>query len=158
MDPQADPFLSDALKLARENARTLTGGPFAALVVRQGEVIATGTNQVVTEHDPTAHAEIKAIRSAGQRLGDWNLSGCVLYSSCEPCPMCLAAAYWAHVDRILYAADRNDAARVGFDDRLIYQELALPPNARRIPMEQFLETAGREVLDFWHSLENRTPY
>ncbi len=158
MEPQTETFLSKTLSLARDNARTLTGGPFAALIVHQGEVVATGTNQVVGNHDPTAHAEVMAIRAAGQALGDWNLSGCELYSSCEPCPMCLAAAYWAHVDRIVYAADRDDAAGAGFDDRFLYQEMTLPVNDRRIPMVRALRNEGRQVLEFWTTLENRVQY
>ena len=158
MTQAQDDFLLQTLTLARENAGTLNGGPFGALIVREGQVIASGTNQVVPHHDPTAHAEVMAIRAAGRALENFDLSGCVLYSSCEPCPMCLAAAYWAHVDKIVYAADRQDAAAAGFDDQFLYEELVRPLGDRRIPMQRLHPQEGRAVLEFWRTLENKVPY
>src|SRR5215831_7737374 len=126
-------FLKQAIELAIENVRR-DGGPFGALVVRGGVVIATGSNQVTRNNDPTAHAEVVAIREACRVLGSFQLTGCDVYSSCEPCPMCLGALYWARPDRIFFAATHDDAAAAGFDDSFIYRELALDPAARRLPM------------------------
>ena len=119
------------------------GGPFAALVVREGEVIARGTNRVTTKNDPTAHAEVEAIRAACASLSDFQLRGCTLYTTCEPCPMCMGAIYWARPDRVVYAGTRQDAAAAGFDDAIIYDELTRPPEARRIPMIPLLREEGQ---------------
>src|SRR5581483_864719 len=126
-------FLEQAIDLAVENVRR-GGGPFAALVVKDGIVIATGVNQVTRANDPTAHAEIVAIREACRVLGDFQLTGCDLYSSCEPCPMCLGAIYWARPARLYFAATHEDAAAAGFDDAFIYEQLAVPRAERSIPM------------------------
>src|SRR5689334_16012360 len=115
-----------AIELSLENVRSGAGGPFAALVVRNGSVVATGTNQVTAAQDPTAHAEVVAIRSACQALHNFQLSDCELYTTCEPCPMCMGAIYWARLARVYYANTRDDAARIGFDDTLIYNQLVLP--------------------------------
>src|ERR1041385_7640037 len=120
-------FLREAIALAAEHSRRRDGGPFGARVVRDGTVLGRGWNQVTSENDPTAHAEVSAIRMACRELRDFRLTGCAHYASCEPCPMCLAAAYWARVERIVYAATRADAAAIGFDDSRLYDELALAP-------------------------------
>lgn len=126
-------FLRRSVELALDNVRTSSGGPFGAVVVCQGRIIAEGTNQVTSSSDPTAHAEIVAIRAACRRLRRFHLLGCDLYASCEPCPMCLGAIYWARLERVFFAASRADAAAVGFLDAELYQELVLPPSERRIP-------------------------
>ncbi|MFE8071283.1 nucleoside deaminase [Marinobacteraceae bacterium S3BR75-40.1] len=153
-----DEFILHALNLAEVNAQSLKGGPFGAVVVRDGQIIAEGVNQVLQDHDPTAHAEIVALRAAGARLQQWHLTGCTLYTSCEPCPMCLGAAYWAHVDRIVFAADRHDAAAVGFDDNALYQEFQLPTDQRRMAMERHQPERGRAVLQGWFALDDKVPY
>lgn len=151
-------FLCEALDLAIENVTSGRGGPFAALIVRNGDVIAQGTNVVTTTNDPTAHAEIMAIRRACDAQDDFELTGCTLYATCEPCPMCLGAVYWAHLDRVYYAATRADAAAAGFDDDHIYEELIAPPDARRIPMKQALREAAQRPFEAWRDYENRVEY
>ena len=126
MTEQDKRFIQMAIDLATENVRN-GGGPFGAIVVKDGEVIATGVNRVTANNDPTAHAEVQAIRAACAKTGNFELKGCVLYTSCEPCPMCLGAIYWSRVDRVVYAGTQNDAADAGFDDSFIYDELELPP-------------------------------
>jgi guanine deaminase len=126
-----DQFLAQAVALATASVEQ-GGGPFGALVVRNGEIIGRGTNSVTLNHDPTAHAEVQAIRDACSNSKDFTLSGATLYASCEPCPMCLAAIYWARLDRIVYAASREDAAAVGFDDGVIAEEMQLPPERRSL--------------------------
>jgi guanine deaminase len=136
-----------------------SGGPFGAVIVGPGgRVVAEGCNRVTSANDPTAHAEITAIRAACAALGTFKLEGCTLYTSCEPCPMCLAAAYWARVDAIVYGASREDAAAAGFDDAFLYDELALAPEARRMPMRRVAADAAAALLDEWNVLEGRTPY
>jgi guanine deaminase len=127
-------YLSQVIELAAENARSGRGGPFAALVVKDGAVVATGVNSVSAANDPTAHAEVMAIRAACRALGSFQLDGCELYSSCEPCPMCLGAIYWARPARVYYAATCQQAADAGFDDSYIYQQFQLPHAERAIPM------------------------
>jgi len=134
------------------------GGPFGAVIVQAGLIVSEGWNQVTSSNDPTAHAEIMAIRSAAASLGRFSLAGCTLYTSCEPCPMCLAAAYWARVDRVVYAATRQDAAAIGFDDHAIYRELALPASQRSLPMQQMLHAEGVQVFDAWRAKADKTPY
>lgn len=147
-----------AIALAIENVQSRRGGPFAALVVKDGEVIAEGTNLVTSANDPTAHAEIVAIREACRTLGDFQLHGCDLYTTCEPCPMCLGAIYWARPARILYAATAADAAAAGFDDAFIYEEIRHPPNARRMPAVQVLRHEALAVFQVWLSFNDRKPY
>lgn len=151
-------LLQKAIHLAREQMQAGAGGPFGAVIAKAGQVIATGWNQVTSTMDPTAHAEIVTIRSAAQKLGHFSLQGCTLYSSCEPCPMCLAAAYWARVDRIVFAASRLEAAAAGFDDALIYQELQLPITERLLPMQQALSAEGAAVLHEWEAKADKVPY
>lgn len=151
-------LLREAIRLARERMLAGLGGPFGAVVARGGVTLAKGWNRVTTGLDPSAHAEIVAIRRACRRLGTFRLDGTVLYSSCEPCPMCLAAAYWARVDRIIWAASREDAAAAGFDDELIYREVALPPNERTLPASQLLREEGAAVFAEWLAKPDRVPY
>lgn len=151
-------FMEAAVALAAEHMRTTDGGPFGAVVVRAGEIVGRGWNRVTSTNDPTAHAEIVAIRAAAGVLKSFSLAGCVLYTSCEPCPMCLAAAYWARVDRLVYAADRYDAAAAGFDDEQFYAEIGLPISERRLPMEQMLREAAIRVFDEWRAMPDKIPY
>lgn len=161
MTNRHEQFLADAVRLSRENAETGQGGPFGAVVVRDGqEVVARAANRVTAENDPTAHAEICAIREACRALGTFTLAGCVLYSSCEPCPMCLAAAHWARLDAVYFAATRDDAARAGFDDAFLYQEMTLPLSERALPIlhQTELRDEAVAVFDAWLRLPDRTPY
>lgn len=150
--------MSRAIELAAENAGSVTGGPFGAVIVKDGEIVAAQSNKVTVDIDPTAHAEVNAIREACKVLGTFDLSGCVLYSSCEPCPMCLSAAYWAHIDKIYYAADRYDAAKVGFDDEFIYKELSLPISARRLGLEQIMPEDGLVPFVKWSENNEKIHY
>lgn len=158
MSASPEEFLNAALDLAEENVTTGRGGPFAALIVRDDEVIAQGTNVVTTTTDPTAHAEIVAIRRACSVLDDFELEGCTLYSTCEPCPMCVGAVYWARLDRVYYAATREDAAAAGFDDDHIYEELTVAPDERRIPMQQRLRKEAQRPFEAWLDYEDRVEY
>jgi guanine deaminase len=151
-------FLKAAIHLARQHMESGHGGPFGAVVVHDGKIISEGWNQVTSTNDPTAHAEIVAIRSAACDLSRFSLEGCTLYTSCEPCPMCLAAAYWARVDRLVYAATREDAADIGFDDETIYRELSLPITSRCLPMEQMLRAEAVQVFDAWRDMPDKVPY
>ena len=150
-------FLKQAIELAVENVRR-DGGPFGALVVKNGVVIATGANQVTRTNDPTAHAEVVAIREACRVLGDFQLPGCDLYASCEPCPMCLGAIYWARPARVFFAATHTDAAAAGFDDALIYEQLRIPGSEREIPMLRVVDPSSSEPFDEWVSKANRKKY
>ncbi|MCG8469123.1 MAG: nucleoside deaminase [Gemmatimonadetes bacterium] len=164
MPPPSDPskdttraFLEQAIRLAVDNVAA-GGGPFGAIVVRRGEVIARGANRVTAEADPTAHAEVVAIREACRVLGTFQLDGCDVYSSAEPCPMCMGALYWARPDRVFFASDRAAAAAAGFDDRFIYDELARTVDARDLDTRHVeVEGAGRE-FDAWASNPDRTEY
>lgn len=150
--------LRAAIALARDGMAANAGGPFGSVVVRENLVVGRGWNQVTSTNDPTAHAEIVAIRDACRRLGTWSLTGCELYSSCEPCPMCLATVYWARLDRVFYGATSDDAAAAGFDDRNICQELARPPGGRSVPMECFLRDEAAEVFRLWRNKPDRIVY
>ncbi len=134
------------------------GGPFGAVIARNGEIIATGTNRVTPDHDPTAHAEVSAIRAACRKLGTFDLSGCEIYTSCEPCPMCLGAIYWAHLDRMYYGNDKHDAARIGFDDAFIYKELELNPEDRRLKSERLLPEEALKAFTDWENKTDKTAY
>jgi len=151
-------FLHEAVEMAVQNVRTGQGGPFAALVVQDDEIIGRGTNVVTTLNDPTAHAEVTAIRHACDALDEYKLTGCTLYASCEPCPMCLGAVYWARLDRVYYAATRADAADAGFDDNHIYEELTKPPDDRRIPMQRHLVDEAKRSFEAWINYEEREEY
>lgn len=156
--PTRESFLREAIRLAREGMRQNAGGPFGAIVVREREIIGRGWNRVTSTNDPTAHAEIVAIRDACQRLGSFRLSGCDLYASCEPCPMCLGAIYWARLDRIFHAATRNDAAGAGFDDAHLYSEIARPPKDRELPAEILLHAEGKAAFQEWRLKHDRVGY
>jgi tRNA(Arg) A34 adenosine deaminase TadA len=151
-------FLRQAIDLAVENVRQGQGGPFGALVVKDGEVIATGTNRVTASNDPTAHAEVMAIREACRKLGSFQLEGCEIYTSCEPCPMCLGAIYWARLKAFYFAGNQNDAARGQFDDSFIYRELQKPLEDRAIPGYRLLEGEGFRPFEEWLKTQNRVPY
>jgi len=147
-----------AIELAVENVEQGRGGPFAAIVVRDGKVIAEGTNLVTSANDPTAHAEIVAIRKACSTLGTFQLTGCDLYATCEPCPMCLGAIYWARIQRLYFAATAADAAAAGFDDSFICDQLQLRPSERRIPALQIMHQAALAAFAAWLSKPDRVPY
>lgn len=151
-------FLRRSLELARDTMDAGRGGPFGALVVQGEHVVAEGQNEVLATNDPTAHAEITAIRRAARSLGSPWLSGCVLYTSCEPCPMCLGAIYWARLEAVWYVASRQDAARAGFVDRLIYDEVLLEPSARRIPFRRLSPRDAPQPLTEWKHKPDRRAY
>lgn len=146
-------FLGEAIAVAARSVRRRGGGPFGAIIVRKSKVISVGRNTVVSSLDPTAHAEIVAIRRACRRLESFHLRGCVLYSSCEPCPMCLAAAYWSRLDRICYGADREDAEAAGFDDRVFYETFP-----RGLPAKQMMRKEAQEPFRRWMAKKDRIPY
>lgn len=150
-------FMRQAIHLAIENVKN-GGGPFGAVIVKDGETVATGVNRVTASHDPTAHAEVSAIRAACAKLGTFDLSGCDIYTSCEPCPMCLGAIYWARLDRIYYGCDKTDAARAGFDDSFIYEEIALECEDRRKRMEELLPEEAAQSFKAWLEKEDRVEY
>lgn len=155
---QDDHFLREAIRLAREGMTTGQGGPFGAVIVKDGQIVGQGCNQVTSTNDPTAHAEVVAIRDACQNLGAFQLEGCTLYASCEPCSMCLGAIYWARPARIVYGAFHSDAAGAGFDDQFIYDQLVKPREQRHIPMQQLLRDEADAVFREWVALEKRVHY
>jgi len=143
-------FMRKAIRLSEHNIEYGLGGPFGAVVVKDGEVIAESANTVVPENDPTAHAEVSAIRLACKKLNTYDLSGCVIYTSCEPCPMCLGAIYWARIDKIYYANTKADAAAIGFDDHFIYDEIACEMSVRRLPFVQLLRDEAQSAFKRWN--------
>lgn len=151
-------LMQRAIDLALENVRN-GGGPFGAVIARNGEILAEGVNRVTANNDPTAHAEVQAIRAAAAQLGDFNLEGCDIYASCEPCPMCLGAIYWARLSHLFYAATKDDAADAGFDDAFIYRELELPQPQRHLPTCH-LTTGGTDKTPFtlWKSKTDKVEY
>ena len=151
-------LLRRALKLASDNARSGIGGPFGALIAAGEEIVAEGVNRVTSELDPTAHAEVCAIREACRRLGRFSLQGYSLYSSCEPCPMCLSAIYWARLDALYFVASREDAARAGFADSLLYEQIPLAVQDRELPTSQLLEREGAGAFALWLKQPGRVPY
>jgi guanine deaminase len=150
--------LRRALKLASDNARSGHGGPFGAVIAAGDEIVAEGINRVTLDLDPTAHAEVSAIREACRKLGRFSLQGCTLYSSCEPCPMCLGAIYWARLDALYFAATREDAARAGFDDSFLYEQIPLGLHERALPTRRLLEDEGPEAFAAWLKRPDRIPY
>lgn len=160
MPPETDDirFLQRALALAREGSQRGEGGPFGAVLVKDGQIIAEGWNRVVTSHDPTAHAEIAAIRTAAIALGNFHLHGCTLYASSEPCPMCLSAAYWAQLERVVYANPRHIAAEIGFSDAALYQELNAPTAQRHLPLIQINLPDAAAVMYAWRNTPGRIDY
>jgi len=150
-------LMRQAIKLSIENVK-LGGGPFGAVIAKDGKVISTGVNRVTRSNDPTAHAEIDAIRKATRKLRTFDLSGCVIYTSCEPCPMCLGAIYWAHLDKMYYANTKTDAKNIGFDDSFIYDELALNPADRKVVMERLLPEEAIRAFEDWQNKEDKVEY
>lgn len=156
---QDEKFIQRAIELARQGMESEEGGPFGAVIVNaEGELIGEGNNQVTSSNDPTAHAEVVAIRRACQTIGNYQLEGCTIYTSCEPCPMCLGAIYWARPERIVYACSRKDAADIGFDDDYIYKEIPLPIFERQIPAIQQGRSEGLEVFKEWSAKIDKTEY
>ncbi len=151
-------FMREAIRLSRQKMRTGQGGPFGAVVVRNGKIVGHGWNRVIAANDPTAHAEIMAIRNACKKLRRFHLQDCVLYTCCEPCPMCLAAVYWARLHKVFYANTRRDAAAIGFDDLLIYNELRRPIPRRKIPMKPLLRQEARKVFAEWNKKSDKVIY
>ena len=151
-------FMGRAIELALNNVRSGKGGPFAALIVKSGKVLAEGTNVVTSANDPTAHAEIVAIRNACKRIRSFKLSDCAIFANCEPCPMCLGAIYWARLARIYFAAASTDAAKIGFDDALLYRQLKRTAKARKIPMSQLMREDALEVFRLWKEKPDKIEY
>ncbi len=150
-------LMREAIRLAEENVRN-GGGPFGAVIAKDGEIVATGVNRVTPDCDPTAHAEVSAIRAAARKTGSFDLSGCEIFSSCEPCPMCLGAIYWAHLDRLYYGNDKHDAAEIGFDDAFIYKELSLNPSERILKSEQLLHNEAILAFRQWQAKDDKVEY
>jgi len=146
-----------AIELSKQSVRN-GGGPFGAVIARNGEIVAEGSNCVTIDCDPTAHAEVSTIRKACKALGAFDLSGCEIFTSCEPCPMCFGAIYWAHLDKIYMGNDRKDAAKIGFDDDFIYQEIALSAEQRKKPSEVLLREEALEAFKMWDEKEDKTEY
>jgi guanine deaminase len=142
-------FMKMAIALSEQNVKKALGGPFGAVIVKDGKLIAKGVNKVTRSNDPTAHAEVSAIRIACKKLNTFDLTGCVIYTSCEPCPMCLGAIYWARISSIYYANTKRDAADIGFDDQFIYDELDLPMNQRKLPIEQLMRDESQQAFKQW---------
>ena len=149
--------MREAIRLSIENI-TQGGGPFGAVIVKDGQIIATGTNRVTATCDPTAHAEVSAIRQAAKTLNSFDLSGCDIYTSCEPCPMCLGAIYWAHIDRMFYGNTKTDAKNIGFDDSFIYDEIDLRLEDRKLKAKQLLPEEAIKAFQAWENDTEKTPY
>lgn len=150
-------FMRKAIALSIENIKN-GGGPFGAVIVKDGEIISTGVNRVTANTDPTAHAEVNAIREASLKLGTFDLAGCDIYTSCEPCPMCLGAVYWAHLDKMYYGNTKTDAKEIGFDDSFIYEELELKPEHRRVKTTQLLPNEAIVAFQAWTQAEDKIEY
>lgn len=159
METEADArFMRRAIELSRIHMEEGAGGPFGAVIVKSGAIVGEGWNRVTSSHDPTAHAEVVAIRAACARLETFELRGCGIYTSCEPCPMCLGAIYWARLDRLWYANGRADAAAIQFDDAWLYREVALPPGERSLPADQLLRDEALEVFRAWDRKTDKVRY
>ena len=150
-------LMRKAIELSVKNVAE-GGGPFCAVIAKDGEIVATGCNRVTDEHDPTAHAEVSAIRAACRKLNTFDLSGCEIYTSCEPCPMCLGAIYWAHLDRMYYGNNQHDAAEIGFDDAFIYEEIALKPEDRRLASMRLLPEEAIKAFEDWRLKDDKVEY
>ncbi|MCQ2076571.1 MAG: nucleoside deaminase [Bacteroidaceae bacterium] len=150
-------FMRQAIQLGIDNIHN-GGGPFGAVIVKGGEVISTGVNRVTPNNDPTAHAEVCAIREACRKLGTFQLDGCEIYSSCEPCPMCLGAIYWAHISHLYYGCNQKDANDIGFSDEFIYKEIALKPEERHLKTEELLPEEAKAVFKEWTNYADKTEY
>ena len=153
-----NPFMARAIELSIENVRSGNGGPFATVIVKEGKMIAQGTNRVASSNDPTAHAEIVAIREACRVLGHFQLTGCEIYATCEPCPMCMAALYWARLAQVYFASTSEDAARYGFDDAYIREQLQLPLAQKRIPMTQIMREEALKAFPLWEQKTDKSEY
>lgn len=151
-------FMAKAIQLAEENLQTGKGGPFGAVVVRNNVIVGMGSNSVTSTNDPTAHAEVNAIRDACKNLNTFQLDDCEIYTSCEPCPMCLGAIYWARPKKIYFASTKNDAANAGFDDSFIYDEIKIPLSDRKIQAEQLMQEEAGKVFDKWIKMVNKIEY
>lgn len=151
-------FMAEAIRLSIENVSQRNGGPFGAVVVKNGEIVGRGYNQVTANNDPTAHAEVMAIRDACQNLHTFQLDGCVIYTSCEPCPMCLGAIYWARPDKLYYGCTKDDAAAIAFDDAFIYEELNVPLDERKIPMLPLSREAALKAFELWENNTKKINY
>jgi guanine deaminase len=151
-------FMREAIRMSVENVETGRGGPFAAIIVKDGKIIARGVNQVTNTNDPTAHAEVVAIRNACKELGEFQLAGCEVYTTCEPCPMCLGAIYWARPDKLFYANTKENAAAIAFDDLFIYEEIALPVEKRKLFTRQILADEALVAFRKWSESENKIEY
>ena len=150
-------FMQKAIELSIKNIHN-NGGPFGCVIVKNNKIISEGVNGVTQKNDPTAHAEIVAIRNACKKLNTFDLSGCELYTSCEPCPMCLSAIYWSHIDLVYYGNSRENAAEIQFDDKFIYDEMKKDINERKIPLKQILKDEAIKAFDLWAETENKTKY
>ncbi len=150
--------MAEAISLAASNVNSSNGGPFGAVVVKDGKIVGAGGNKVTVQNDPTAHAEVVAIREAAKNLGTFDLSGCEIYASCEPCPMCLGAIYWARLDKLYYAATKDDAAKANFDDSFIYAEIGKPKDQRQLQSVQLMREDAVKVFEKWIETENKIPY
>ena len=151
-------FMEKAIEVALENVISNQGGPFGAIVVKDGKIIGTGRNEVTASNDPTAHAEVQAIRAACQYLNDFQLIDCEIYTSCEPCPMCIGAIYWARPKAVYYACTKEDAAKIGFDDQFIYEQLSLPIDQRNITMKQISPNQYKLPFQTWEKSKDKTHY
>jgi len=151
-------FMREAIELSKHSLTQKHGGPFGAVIIRDGKIVARGWNRVIGTHDPTAHAEVVAIRAACRKLKRFHLQDCIIYSSCEPCPMCLSAIYWARLSRVFYAGTRQDAAHIGFQDRTLYRELRLPAAKRQIPFQTLLRADAQKVMHQWMQMEGHVEY
>lgn len=151
-------FMKIAISLSEKNVTEGLGGPFGAVVVKDGKIIAKSGNKVTTTNDPTAHAEVSAIRLACKKLKTFDLSGCVVYTSCEPCPMCLGAIYWARIETIYYANTKVDAANIGFDDKFIYEEIEKPMAKRTLPIHQIMRTEAQQAFQLWEQSPMKIDY
>lgn len=158
MQKEHEKFMRMAIRLSEKNVTEQLGGPFGAVVVRDGQVIAKSGNKVTRTNDPTAHAEVSAIRMACKKLKTFDLTGCVIYTSCEPCPMCLSAVYWSRIDTIYYANTKVDAANIGFDDQFIYEELEKPMTRRSLPIHQLLRDEAIQAFKLWEKSPMRVTY
>jgi len=150
-------FMVDAIQLSMENIKK-GGGPFAAVIVKDGKIIAAGANSVTNDNDPTAHAEVNAIRNACRALKTFDLSGCTIYTSCEPCPMCLGAIYWAHIGKVFYGNNKADARNIGFDDSFIYDEIDLPIHQRKVKFTQLMPEEAIKTFRIWDNMEDKVEY
>lgn len=151
-------FMERAIELSKSGMLGEKGGPFGCVIVKDGKIVAEGSNSVTSTNDPTAHAEVVAIRNACSALGTYQLDGCVIYTSCEPCPMCLGAIYWARPDKVYYANTREDAAAIGFDDNFIYEEIPMSYEQRRIPFEQLKLDSAIKVFQLWDEKQDKKRY